>query len=897
MSARGTSRHERAFRVLLRLYPAWFREAHEEDMTILFRSRLERARNRRGLVGVWARVVSDTLSTAVALRRGNGSTVQSEGRGSRMEMLLQDIRYAARHLVRAPLFTTGAVALLAVGIGANTAVFTVVDAFLFRPPPWERPEEVVRIYQDSDDGEPSSSSFPAFRDMATYDAFTVAAAMTESSAAWDGPAGPRDVRTEYATSGYLDVLGLAPQMGRWFSPEHDVPGGAPAAVVSAPAWRTHFGGDPSVVGRSVRLNGFPVTIIGVGPEGLTGSEPPMVTDFWLSISATVVSGSFQVANLERRQDHWYQVRARLAPGVSLEQAQAAMDALAARLADDYPELNHGRDITVFRATDVRFHPSSDGELVAAASILGGVVVTVLLLACANLANLLLVRGLGRSGEMAVRRALGAGRNRVARLFLVESLLLSAMGGALGLILARWSLAALPGLPLPFPFSESLELAIDWRVGIFALSLMVATGLFFGLAPALRSAKEDLAGTLRDDRRGVSMGRGTMRLRNLLVAVQVAASLVLVLGTGLLGRSLTALQGMDTGVDPERVAYVRTSFGQAGMSAAEAAVALDELVERVSALPGVSSAAATSRLPAQPSGTTTTVVEGYTPPTGTDAVELSFAVVSPEYFETVGLPLLEGRSFTEDDAAGTQTVVLVNETAAMRFWGGADVVGRRMRSQGNPDSWRVVVGVVGDAPVNSLSEPVRPMFYFARAQAGLLSAYLLARTDGDPSTLLAPMRGELQTVRASLPVSEQGTLEAHFGAALAGPRLAAGAMTAFSLLAVVLAGLGIYAVVSFSVAGRAGELGIRMALGAEREGVVRLMVGEVVGTVMVGLALGLAAAAFVASRIQGLLFGVQPMDPVAFGGALLFLLMVAGVAAWLPARRAARADPVDALRSA
>lgn len=897
MSVRRTSGHERAFGALLRLYPAWFRDAHGEEMTLLFRSRLGRARTRRALVTLWTRVVRDALSTAVALRRGNGRTTRSEGRGARMEMLLQDIRYAARHLLRAPMFTTGAVALLAVGIGANTAVFTVVDAFLFRPPPWERPEEVVRIYQDSDDGEPSSSSFPAFRDMTAYDAFATVAAMTQSSAAWDAPDGPLQVRTEYATSGYLDVLGLAPRVGRWFSAEHDLAGRAPAAVVSAPAWRAHFGSDPDVVGRSVRLNGFPVTIIGVGPEGLAGSNAPVVTDFWLSISATVVTGPFQVANLERRQDHWYDVRARLAPGVSIEQAQAAMDALATRLAEDYPELNRGRGITVFRATDVRLHPSEDGQVAAAAGILGGVVLTVLLLACANLANLLLVRGLGRTGEMAVRRALGAGRDRVARLFLVESLLLSLIGGAMGLILARWVLAALPGLPLPFPFSETLELRLDWRVGAFALSLMAATGLFFGLAPALRSAREDLAGTLRDDRRGISMGRGTTRLKNLLVAVQVGASLVLVLGTGLLARSLAALEGRDIGVDADRVAYVRTSFSQAGLSPAESAVVLDELLARLAALPGVSGAAVTSRLPAQRSGTTTTVVEGYTPPSGTDAVELSFATVSAGYFETVGLPLLEGRMFTQDDGPDAQTVVLVNETAARRFWGGVDVVGRRMRAQGNLDGWRIVVGVVEDAPVGALNEPVEPMFYFHQAQGGLPFPYLLARTDGPPSALLASMRAEVEAVRSSLPVTEQGSLASHFGAALAGPRLAAGAMTGFSLLAVLLAGLGIYAVVSFSVARRVGELGIRMALGAERGGVVRLMVREVVGTVLLGLAVGLGAAVFVASRIESILFGVQPMDPVAFGGAVLFLLMVAGVAAWLPARRAARADPVDALRSA
>lgn len=812
-----------------------------------------------------------------------------------MDRLRQDIRYATRHLMRSPVFAFGAVALLALGIGANTTVFTVVDSLVLRPPPWSHPEEVVHVYQDSDDGEPSSSSYPATRDMARSDVFASLAATTSSSAAWEGPDGPEPVATEYTTSSYLEVLGLPVQRGRWFGPEDDVVGGAPVAVVSAPAWRARFGSDPDVVGRTIRLNGQPVTIVGVGPEKLTGTYTPLVTDFWLSISSTVVSGPFQVANLERRSDHWYDVRARLAVGVTAQQAQAAMDALATRLAEEYPEYNRGRGINVFASKDVRMHPQGDGDLYLAAGLLSAVVLTVLLLACANLANLLLVRGMTRSGEMAVRSALGASRARAARLFLIESLLLAAVGGGLGLLLTRWALEALPLLPLADVMGGTPDLSIDLRVALFSVFLMALTGILFGLAPALRSVRVDVAKALRDDR-GDASGRGTTRLRGLLVAVQVASSLILVLSTGLLARSLTALQARDTGVDTERIAYLRADWSRTELEGDQVRAVLDEVRQRMEAIPGVTHAALASRLPAQRSGTTTTEVEGYTPPAGTAAVELPFAVVSDGYFEVMGISLVAGRLFDENDVpdAGGASI-LINEAAARRFWGDADAVGRRMRGQGSEEWTRTVVGVVEDTPVSSLSESFRPMFYFSTRQASFAPGYVVARTDGDPAALLEPMRRVMGALSVSPTMTAQGTLTGHFGATLATPRLAARAMGAFSLLALLLAGLGVYAVVSFSVQRRTSELGIRMALGAERSRVVHMVVREVVGVVLTGLAVGLGFSALAVPRLGGMLYGVPALDPLTFGGAVLVLLAVAGGAAYVPARRAATADPVEALR--
>ncbi|MEQ9568656.1 MAG: ABC transporter permease, partial [Longimicrobiales bacterium] len=409
------------FGILLRLFPRDFRAEHGAGMQELFEARLARARGLRGRIGVWSRGLVDVLRTAWAVRTGAEITTgRRRGGGRTMDSLLQDLKQTLRHLVRAPVFTLGAVLLLAVGIGANTTVFTVVDGLLFRPPPWGDADEVVYVYQDSDDGEPNSTSFPAYRDMTEVDVFESVAAVTPNSATLEGTDGPVAVDIEYATASLMDVLGLAPARGRWFGPEHDVVGNAYAAVVSWPAWVSRFGADPDLVGSTVRLNGQPVTVVGVGPRTLPSSFPPFVTDFWLSISSTPLGGDFMVANLDRRADHWYDVRARLAEGVTPEQASAAMDALATRLATDFPEFNQGRGITVFRADEVRAHPSVDGDLFAAGTLLGAVVAVVLLLACANLANLLLVRGLGRSGEMAVRRAMGAGSGRVARLFFLEA---------------------------------------------------------------------------------------------------------------------------------------------------------------------------------------------------------------------------------------------------------------------------------------------------------------------------------------------------------------------------------------------------------------------------------------------------------------------------------------------
>ncbi|MGE0159843.1 MAG: ADOP family duplicated permease [Gemmatimonadales bacterium] len=882
-----------AFERLLVVYPRWFRDAHGEEMSELFLARLARARTARAGAVLWGRTIADALQNGLALRRADGSR-----REVSMDMLRQDIRHAVRRLVRSPTFTLGAIALLAVGIGANTTVFTVVDALLFRAPPWSEPERVLRIYQDTDEGAPGNSSFPAYRDMTEFDVFTAVAATSTPfvPATWDSPDGLTPVAIEYTTSGYMQVLGLDVQRGRWFAPEDDVVGATPSAVVSDATWRSRFGGDPGVIGRTIQLNGYAVTIVGVGPERLTGTSTPLRTDFWVSIAGTVIGGSFQVANLERREDHWYQVLARLAPGVGLSQAQAAMDALARRHAELYPELDTGRDITVFAARDVRMAPGRDEDVALAGGLLAVIALAVLLLACANLANVLLVRGLDRSGEIAVRSALGAPRGRVARLFLIESSILAAVGGGVGLLLTWWALDALPSLPLAAFLGGALELELDARVAGFALGLMALTGLLFGLAPAVRSARSDVGRALREERRGSSAGRGTLRLRDGLVVVQVAASLVLVLATGLVARSLTALQTTDTGVDVDRVAYLTLDWTRAGIAPEASFAALEEMQGRIESLPGVERAAVTSRLPAMQQGSTTTEVEDYVPGAGTNAVEMPFAIVDDAYLETMGIAVLAGRGFGPDDVP-PEISILINETAARRYWGSPEAaLGRHMRAQGAATWTRTVVGVVEDVPVNALGEPALPLMYFTTRQRPVTPSYVVARTDGDPEALLAPMRREIAAWQPAVTVNGQGTVVSHLGSSLAMPRFAATAMGAFSLLALILAGLGVYTVVSYAVARRSAELGIRIALGADRSGVVWMVVGEVARVVVVGSIVGVVLAAIAAPRFGGMLYGVDALDPAAFITAVVLLLAVAWAAAYVPARRAARADPVQALRA-
>ena len=887
-----------ALRAVLSLYPPALRDLHGPEIEHMVRVRLEEAdpRGRRAVLTTWFRVLRDVLETRFRPPTVPGPTASRGPKERGMHQTLRDLRYALRRLARTPAFTVGALAIMAIAIGANTAVFAIVNQALLRPPPFDQPDRVVHVYQDSDDGEPSSTSFPAYRDMAALDGvFEAVSATTPTGATLELNDASESVAVEFTTASFLDVIGRTVTSGRWFDPSMDVVGAGNYAVVSHHAWRSRFGSDPTLVGRTLRLNGSPVTIIGIGPEGVNGVGGFIVTDLFLSISSVGVSGPFMISNLDRREDHWYDVKARLAEGVTPEQAQQAMDGLARSLAEQFPDLNRGRDITVFSSREVRVHPEQDGILVSVGAVLTAIVALVLILACTNLGGLLLVRGVSRGSEVAVRRALGAAPGRVARLFLSEAMLLTVGGGVLGLVVAGWLLRALAAAPLPGPLSGELDLSWDLRVVAFSLLLMIATGAFFGLAPALQSLRSDVAGILREDQAAPGRVRRLSLLRNGLVALQVAVSLILVVGAGVTVRNLAGYAEVDPGVDVEQLAFLTTNFSQAGIAGDERAPVVQQLRDAISAVPGVTDVALTSRVPVQGGGTTTTVVEGYVPASGTESVELDWALVGPDYFATVGIAVREGRGYTPGDAFGDERIVVVNEAAARTFWPGESAVDRRIRPQSRPDAWVRVIGVVADSKIRSLSERPLPILYYPMGPSGVGSPAVLVRTAGDPSAVLDGLRSALATVHPGLPVSRLTTMEGHLGEALAVPRMSAGVLGLFSALALALAAVGVYTIVSFSVAGRRREVGIRVALGAARPRVMWTVVSEVVWTVGFGLLIGTATVVLVSPRLQGLLFGSDILSVGTLLPALLILAGAVGVGSLIPALRAVRADPVEALR--
>lgn len=885
----------RLARALCSLYPAGLRRAHGPEMEALVEARLRRSREAGALRvgGVVASTLWDVGRTWAAEVNRGGLNGNRNGRGG-MGGWAQDVGYALRRLRATPLFTLGAVVIVAVAIGANTAMFALVHAALFEQPPYAEIERVVHVYQDSDDGEPSSTSYPAYLDMlAMMEVFASVGATSPESANLTVGEGVQSIAIEYGTSTLLPALGLTPHQGRWFDASMDQVGAGHFAVVSHAAWERRFGSDAGLIGRSIEINGQPVEVIGVGPRDFNGIFGFAVTDFWLSISSTPVGGSYRVTNLERRQDHWYDVRARLADGVTVTRAQEAMDALALRLAEGFPELNEGRGITVFPATDVRVHPSEDGNIRAVAAAIMGIVGLVLVLAATNLGSLLLVRGMARRPEIAVRRALGAGRGRVAGLFVWEGLLLSLIGGGLGVLLAERLVSLMRTLPSPTG-GGALDVGLDPQVVLFALALMVGTGMFFGWAPALQSLRTDVAGALRDET-SVAGNRRSFLFRDGMVAVQVAASVVLVVGASLMVRGLASYQQIDTGVAVERLALLRTTFSQAGIEPEGRQAATTSLTERLEAIPGVSSVALTTRIPVSGGGSTTTVVEGYAPQVGTGSVELPFAYVSPGYFETVGMSVVAGRGYRPDDRIGPRESVIVNETAARRFWGDAEAaLGGRVRPQGAPDAWVQVVGVTSDVTVGDLGGPDLPMLYYAMPESAVDAPTFVVNASVDPASLLPAMRTALRELNPRLPVDRLDTMQGHLAAALAGPRLATGVLGLFSLLALTLASIGIYTIVSLTVAGRRSEIGLRIALGAERGRVIRLVTGRVLATVAVGFVLGGLAVAFVAPVAGALTLGVEPLDLGAILIATAVLSGVVAIASYLPARRAARVDPVEAL---
>ena len=798
---------------------------------------------------------------------------------------------------------------MALGIGANTAIFTLVNTVMLKPAAIERPDRLVEVYTyDSDGATPATSSYPDYLEVRDLPVFEAAAAyqLTILNRSENGVTSV--LFAESAAGNYFSTLGVRPLIGRAFAPADDRAGAPPTTVLGHAYWQRQFGGDPGVLGRTLTLNGRPVTVIGVAPPAYKGGLVGFVVDLWVPLNIDYDLHPDGRDRVQRGNRSLF-TKARLAEGVSLAEAQAAIDVTAARLSAAYPDSNRDRKMALFASNDVRLHPLIDKAIAPIAALLMAVPGLVLLIACANVANLLIARASGRAREIAVRLAVGASRTRLVRLLLAESLTLSALGGAAGLASAWWLLRlvqgwAPPGLPLPI----ALDLSMDLRVFWFTVIISFATGIVFGLAPALQATRPDLVPALKDEGAG-GLLRSYRRfgLRNALVVTQVTVSLVLLSAAALFVRSLQRAQDIDPGFERERAVILMPVSVLGGVKKADRTTVTEALRDRLAAIPGVESVALTDRVPLGAMVRTTgIVVDDQQPDQYGRGVDVDYAIGDASYFTTMRIPILRGRNFTPQDDKTTPNVAIVSEAFVARFWPGIDPLGRQIRfatgirtdPQGDATAEDLapmtVVGVARDTKVRTLGEDPRPYLYRPWRQTDSDMSFVL-RTAGDPALLVNTVRQTAQAAQPDLAILSLYTMREHLALMLTPPRLAAAMLAVFGTLAVLLASLGLYAVVAFTVARRTKEIGIRVALGASRRQVVSLVVREGMALVAVGVGLGFVLAAALTRPLGAYLYGLDGFDPLTFGSVAAVMAGTALVANYLPARRAVRVDPLKAIR--
>jgi len=812
--------------------------------------------------------------------------------GALLETVGQDVRYGVRTLARTPGFTVAAVLALALGIGATTAIFSVVDAVLLRPLPYDRPDRLAVVLTRGTGPVAPGNFLDWRRDASSFERMGAAEAWGTNLG---GDGRPEHVEGVRVTSDIFPLLGVQPQLGRTFSADEDQAGRGQVVVLGHRLWQRRFGADAAVVGRSITLDGVPHVVVGVMPKGF--EFPPFWAtgaELWAPLPLAERAGS--------RNGQSLRTFARLAPGASLEKARAEMATITGRLEREYPGTN--RNVVVRGLDDIVV-----GDVRSALLILLGAVGFVLLIACANVAHMLLARASARHKEVALRAALGASRARVIRQLLTESIVLAAVGGMAGVALAAAVLRALIAIsPGNLPRLETAGL--DPRVLAVTVVVSLVTGIAFGLAPALQASRFDLTGALREGERGSTAGAGRHRLRRLLMASELALALVLLVGAGLMIRTFVALRRFDPGFDPRRVVTAVVSLkGSRSEEPGRRLTFYREVLDRVRALPGVVSASAINHLPlAGDVWGFPFQVEGQPPSAPGESPSAAFRVVLPGYFQAIGLPLVRGRDFTDDDRLGTPGTVIVNEWLAQRYWPGADPIGKRMTLDDldqNPE-WLTVVGVARNAargqwaaaPDEEMYLPLLQSRLYLEREGGPFSFLtLVARTSTDQPAALGPsLRTAVWSVDGNVAVSEVQTMEEVVAAATSSPRFYLLLLGSFAAAALILAALGIYGVMSYSVAQRRNEIGIRMALGARRGDVLRLVMREAVGVVAIGGGIGLAVALLLTRLMGALLYGVGATDPITFVGVGALLALVALLATYVPARRAIRVDPLQALRT-
>ncbi len=819
-----------------------------------------------------------------------------------MDALRHDLRYALRTLRANPGFTLVAILSLALGIGANTAIFSIYTSIFRRGLPVADPDRLVEVYTfepGSDIGlEFAPSSYADFVDLReqSSDVFADVVLYNITLLIMDQGDVSEYLFGEKVSSGYFGMLGVEPALGRSFDPvTEEVTGTPPAVMVSYALWQSRFGADPGIIGRTVQLSGHDFTIIGVAPEKFRGLFP-IPSDFWYPITLDpLIHPGTSVLTRRGERENW--VKARLRTGVEIEEARAACAVVSARLAAEYPETNTGHEVRLIPSTKVSLHPQLDNIILAFTVFLMGMVGLVLLIACANLASMLLARALSRRREIGIRLAMGAGRYRLIRQLLTESILLALLGGAAGVALAAWLIRILLAVQPPLPVPINLEIGLDAGVLGFAFLLSLVTGIVFGLLPAWQTTRPQLMHSLRDAYDTPAGRLGRFGLRSSLVIAQVAVSALLLIAAGLFLRSLANTGRADIGFDLRRGVVVTLETFERGYSTEEGTTFFRQLLDRLNALPGVESVAMTSRMPLGSSISTTTIYpETHAREIGADGVEIDVATVGPNYFATMGIPILTGRAFTEGEGEAGEGAVIVNETFARIYWPGESALGHTVRLAGPEEPPNRIVGIAKDGKYRSLGEVPRAFLYRAGSTNRMLFGHLIVRSSIDGRELLQPVREAIRETDRRMPIMSLVTVPQHLELMLFLPRLLAGLLTGLGLLSLILGTTGLYGVIAYDVSRRTREVGVRMALGARQSQVVGLVIRDGLKLVIAGTAAGLLLALLASGALESMLIGVVPTDPVTYGVVAGLFLGVGITATWRPARRATAVDPVEALRS-